>query len=99
HSIETIGYFIELNHVRSNLILSEKKNHKDDLWLNIEQIRLIIHKLYSNDIYNEIFRPFINGDCHEQYSINNLLAYLDNKLESEHEQIIDVQDIKTRLLI
>ncbi|CAF5028463.1 unnamed protein product, partial [Rotaria socialis] len=61
HSIETIGYFIELNHAQSNLIVSEKKNHKDDLWLNIEQIRLIIHKLYSNDIYNEIFRPFING--------------------------------------
>ncbi|CAF3284916.1 unnamed protein product [Rotaria socialis] len=99
HSIETIGYFIELNHVQSNLIVSEKKNHKDDLWLNIEQIRLIIHKLYSNDIYNEIFRPFINGDCHEQCSINNLLAYLDNKLESEHEPIIDVQDIKTKLLI
>ncbi|CAF0875317.1 unnamed protein product [Rotaria sordida] len=97
YSIETIKYFIELNRLQSKLILIEKKNSQDDLWLNIEQIRLITHKLYSNNIHNEIFLPFINSDCHEERSINDILTYLDNKIECEQEQVIDVQDMKTKL--
>ncbi|CAF1012550.1 unnamed protein product, partial [Rotaria sordida] len=97
YSIETIKYFIELNRLQSKFILIEKKNSQDDLWLNIEQIRLITHKLYSNNIHNEIFLPFINSDCHEERSINDILTYLDNKIECEQEQIIDVQDMKTKL--
>jgi hypothetical protein len=78
----------------------ENKTSEDDLWLNNEQIQLITHKLYSNKIYKEIFLPIVNGDCHEERSINDILAYLDKNIEcGEQEQVIDVQDMKTKLTI
>ncbi|CAF2329705.1 unnamed protein product [Rotaria sp. Silwood2] len=99
YSIETIRYFIELNRLQSKLNLFEKKHFHDDLWLNIEQTRLITHKLYSNNIYDEIFIPFINNDCHKERSINDILTYLDNRIECEQEQVIDMQDMKAKLSI
>jgi hypothetical protein len=92
YSIETIRYFIQLNHNQ------EKKNIHDDFWLNDEQIRLVTHKLYSKKIYSEIFLPLINDNCQQEYSIEDILIYLNNK-QFEQEQIIDVQDMKTKLTI
>ncbi|CAF0781046.1 unnamed protein product [Rotaria sp. Silwood1] len=99
HSIETIRYFIELNRLQLKLISIEKKSFDDDLWLNIEQTRLVTHKLYSNNIYNEIFLLFVNSDCNKERSINDILTYLDNRIECEQEQVIDMQDMKTKLSI
>jgi hypothetical protein len=99
YSIETIKHFIELNRLKSKLNLTENKTIPDDLWINNDQLRLIIHKLYSNTIYNEIFLPFIKSDYHEERTINDILAYLDNNIECEQEQVIDVQDMKTKLTI
>jgi hypothetical protein len=99
YSIETIRCLIELNHLNKNLIHNnENKNLENDSWLNNEQIRLVTHKLYSNKIYYEIFIPLMNGDCHEKRTIQDLLTYLDN-IQLEQEQLIDVQDIKTKLTI
>ncbi len=67
-------------------------------WLNNEQIRLVTHKLYSNKIYYEIFIPLINRDYHEERTIEDILTYLDN-IQLEQEQVIDVQDMKTKLTI
>jgi len=100
YSIETIGRFIELNDLESKIISTDNKSLEDDLWLNDEQIRLITHKLYSNKIYKEIFLPIINGDCHEERTMNDILVYLDKNIECiEQEQVIDVQDMKTKLTI
>jgi len=112
YSIETIRYFIELNHLNddddddddqsetTSILNHENTNVEDDFWLNNEQIRLITHKLYSKKIYYEIFIPLINGDCHEKRTIEDILMYLDNiQLEKEQEQVIDVQDMKTKLTI
>jgi len=100
YTIETIGRFIEFNNLESKLILIENKHSEDDLWLNHEQIRLITHKLYSDKIFKEIFLPIINGDCHEERNINDILIYLDKNIECvEQEQVIDVQDMKTKLTI
>jgi hypothetical protein len=99
YSIETIGRFMELNRFESKILLTENKNPEDDLWLNNEQIQLVTHKLYSNNIYKNIFIPLMNGDCHEERTINDILAYLDKNLECEQEQVIDVQDMKTKLTI
>jgi hypothetical protein len=108
YTIETIRYFIELNRLsedddddasETNSILDhENKHREDDLWLNDEQIRLVTHKLYSNKIYYEIFIPLINGDCHEERTIDDILTYLDT-IQLEQEQVIDVQDMKTKLTI
>jgi len=106
YSIETIRYFIELNHLNNDdeseetksIINNENKTFQDDYWLNNEQIRLVTHKLYSNKIYYEIFIPLINGDCHQQRTIEDILTYLDN-IQIEQEQVIDVQDMKTKLTI
>jgi hypothetical protein len=106
YSIETIRYFIQLNHLdddddeceTTSNHSHEKKNFQDDFWLNHEQIRLVTHKLYSNKIYSDIFLPIINGDCQEEHSIEDILTYLDNK-QLEQEQVIDVQDMKTKLTI
>jgi hypothetical protein len=99
HTIETIGRFIEFNRSKSRLISTEDKTSEDDLWLNNQQIRLITHKLYSNNLYNEIILPFINGDYHTERSLNDILTYLDNNIEYEHEQVIDVQDIRAKLTL
>jgi hypothetical protein len=109
YTIETIRYFIELNRLdedddddeqseTNSIVNHENKNLEDDLWLNDEQIRLVTHKLYSNKIYYEIFIPLINGDCHEERTIDDILTYLDN-IQLEQEQVIDVQDMKTKLTI
>jgi len=100
YSIETIGRFIELNNLELKIILTENKHSEDDLWLNNEQIRLITHKLYSNKIYQEIFLPIVNGNCQEERTMNDILIYLDKNIEcNEQEQVIDVQDMKTKLTI
>ncbi len=104
YSIETIRYFIGVNRLNDDDDDEfETKNHEnetmeDDLWLNDEQIRLVKHKLYSNKIYYEIFLPLINGDCHEERTIEDILTYLD-KMQLEQEQVIDIQDMKTKLTI
>ncbi|CAF0800097.1 unnamed protein product [Adineta steineri] len=104
YSIETIRYFIELNRLNEDNDNDNESDtisvltHEDDLWLNDEQIRLVTHKLYSNKIYYEIFIPLINGDCHEEQTIEHILIYLDN-IHLEQEQIIDVQDMKNKLTI
>jgi len=97
YSIETIRHFIGLNRPNDDNEF-ETKTIEDDLWLNDEQIRLVKHKLYSNKIYHEIFLPFINGDCHEERIIKNILTYLD-KMQLEQEQVIDIQDMKTKLTL
>jgi hypothetical protein len=110
-SVETIRYFIELNRLENdddddddeeseaNIILNHQtKTQEDNLWLKNEQIRLVTHKLYSNKIYFEIFIPLINGDCHEERTIDDILTYLDN-IQLEEEQVIDVQDMKSKLTI
>ncbi|CAF0726868.1 unnamed protein product [Adineta steineri] len=99
YAIETIGDFLEFNRFESKLNLTENKNTEDDLWLNNEQIRLILHKLYSNNIYNEIFLPFINGNYREEQTLDDILNYLDNNIECVQEQVIDVQDMKIKLTI
>ncbi|CAF3320289.1 unnamed protein product [Rotaria sp. Silwood2] len=76
----------------------ENNNLQDDLWLNDQQIRLVTHKLYSNQIYKEIFIPLINGDLNQQQTMHDILTYLDN-MQLEQEQVIDVQDMKTKLAI
>ncbi len=99
YAIETIRYFIELNHLDEASILDhENPDLEDHLWLNNQQIRLVTHKLYSNKIYEEIFLSLINGDCYEKRTIEDILTYLDN-IQLEQEQIIDVQDMKTKLTI
>ena len=105
HSIETIRYFIELNHFddddqyeTTSNFSPERKYFQDDFWLNHEQIRLVTHRLYSKNIYSEIFLPLINGDYQDEHSIEDILTYLDNK-QFEQEQVIDVQDMKTKLTI
>jgi hypothetical protein len=80
HAIQTIGRFIELNRFEAKLLLIENKNPDDDLWLHSEQIRLVTHQLYSNDIYENIFLPMINGDCREHRTLKDLLIYLDDIL-------------------
>lgn len=99
HKIETIGYFLDLNRSQLNLNTNENKLSQDDLWLNIEQSRLLTHKLYSNDIYNDVVRSFINENNHERSYINDILTYLDNKVEFDQQDAIDVQDMKTKLSI
>ena len=99
YTIETIGRFIEFNRSKSRLNSTENKTSENDLWLNNEQIRLITHKLYSQNLYDEIILPFLNGDYHEELTINDILTYLDNNIEYEQEQVIDVQDMKTKLTI
>jgi hypothetical protein len=104
YSIETIRHFIGLNRLNDDDDDEfETKNHQnetieDDLWLSDEQIRLVKHKLYSNKIYHEIFLPFINGDYHEERTIKDILTYLD-KMQLEKEQVIDIQDMKTKLTL
>ncbi|CAF2848328.1 unnamed protein product [Rotaria sp. Silwood2] len=104
YSIETIRYFIELNRIDDDqsetisILDYENNNLQDDLWLNDQQIRLVTHKLYSNQIYKEIFIPLINGDLNQQQTIHDILTYLDN-MQLEQEQVIDVQDMKTKLAI
>ena len=105
HSIDTIRYFFELNrltneeNLETNSNLSEDNLHsEDDLWLNDEQIRLVTHRFYSKEIYQEIFLPLINGECQEKRTIDDLLNHLDNKL-TEQEQVIDVHEMKNKLTI
>ncbi|CAF1085747.1 unnamed protein product [Rotaria sordida] len=104
YTIETIRYFIELNHIDDDQsetisIIDYDQNYiQDDLWLNDQQIRLVTHKLYSNQIYKEIFIPFINGDYQQQQTIQHILTYLDN-IQLEQEQPIDIQHMKTKLAI
>jgi len=93
YAIETVRYFLELNHIDD-----EHSSRQTDSWLTDDQIRLITHKFYSNRIYSEIFIPLINGDCHQERSIDDLLNYLDS-IPFEEDQVIDVQDIKTKLTL
>ncbi len=97
YRIETLGCLIEFNRLQSK---NEEQTSEDNLWINNEQIQLITHKLYSKNIYQEIFLPIINGNCHEKQTINDILIYLDKNFQSnEQEQVIDVQDMKTKLTI
>ncbi|CAF0725717.1 unnamed protein product [Adineta ricciae] len=100
-TIETIRHFIELNRSRSKLLVSENENSTvdDDGWLTSDQIRLVLHKLYSNNVYQEILLPFINGDCQEERSLVDILTYLDQIHECDEEQVIDVQEMKIKLTI
>jgi len=101
YSIETIRYFIGSNRLNEDEVETknpENETIEDNLWLNDEQIRLVKHKLYSNKIYYEIFIPLINGDCHEERTIKDILTYLD-KMQLEQEQVIDIQDMKTKLTL
>lgn len=96
HSIETIYHLLEFN----RLNVHENPISNDDLWLNVEQIRLITHKLYSMKMFHDIFLPIIQGNCQEKRTINDMLIYLDQMIESsEQEQVIDVQEMKTKLTI
>ncbi|CAF2466961.1 unnamed protein product [Rotaria sp. Silwood2] len=96
HEKQILNNYSQSNSLAEHL---QQKHFHDDLWLNIEQTRLITHKLYSNNIYDEIFIPFINNDCHKERSINDILTYLDNRIECEQEQVIDMQDMKAKLSI
>lgn len=104
YSIETIRYFIELNRLAIDQSKStsasdaENKNIHDNLWLSDQQTKIVTHKLYSKEIYNEIFIPLISLDSHQQQNIHDILIYLDN-IPAEQEQVIDVQDMKTKLTI
>ncbi|CAF0899141.1 unnamed protein product [Adineta ricciae] len=104
YSIETIRYFIEFNRLSDEHDEDNQSDtisvltYEDDLWLSDEQIRLVTHKLYSNKIYHEVFIPLINGDCHEERSIGDILAYLD-QIQLEQEQVIDLEDMKAKLTI
>ena len=104
YSIETIRYFIEFNRLSDEHDEDNQSDtisvltYEDDLWLSDEQIRLVTHKLYSNKIYHEVFIPLINGDCHEERSIGDILVYLD-QIQLEQEQVIDLEDMKTKLTI
>lgn len=89
YAIETIRYFLELNQV-------DEEGHQVDAWLTDDQIRLTTHKFYSNKIYSEIFIPLINGDYQQERNLDDLLNYLDS-IPFEEDQVIDVQDMKTKL--
>jgi hypothetical protein len=96
YSIETLGRLIEFNRLQSR----NNENSEENLWINNEQIQLITHKLYSKTIYHEIFLPIINRNCPEDRTINDILIYLDQNFHSnDQEQVIDVQDMKTKLTI
>lgn len=92
HVIETIYHFLEFN----RLNVHENPISNDDIWLNTEQIRLLTHKLYSLKIFHEIFLFIIQ----EKRTIHDMLLYLDQMIESnEQEQVIDIQEMKTKLTI
>ena len=99
YAIETIGRFMEFNRFEAKILLIENKNPEDDLWLHVDQIRLVTHRLYSHEIYHDVFLPIINGECREERSINDILIYLDGNIEGDDESVIDVQEMKTQLTI
>lgn len=105
HSIETIRYFFELNRLNNDDQLENESdlsddqlNIEDDLWLTDDQIHLVTHRLYSKEIYRQVFLPLINGDSKEKQTIDDLLSFLDRKLVDE-QQIIDLHEIKSKLTI
>ena len=97
HSIETIGRFIEMNRFQAKILTTENKTHSvEELWLNDEQMRLVMHRLYSYRIYNDVLIPMINGDCQEGRTMNDILVYLD---ENGDEQVIDIQAMQKQWTI
>ena len=105
YALETIRYFLEMNrlndesHSETTSIFSEDNLHiEDDLWLNDEQIRLVTHRLYSREIYYDVFIPLINGDCQEKRTIDDILNYLD-QIPIDDEHVIDVHEMKNKLTI
>lgn len=91
-TIETIRYFLAMNH------FDDEKSSEENFWLSDEQVRLVTHRLYSKEIYLNVFLPLMNGDCQEEHSIDDILTYLDQICQKE-ESVIDVQEIKTKLTI
>ena len=78
--------------------MDENQISQDDLWLNKDQIRLITHKLYSSQIYNEIILPFLNENNYRTQIINDIVNYLDSQIEYDCEQFLNLNDLKTKLL-
>ena len=76
----------------------DRQHREDELWLNDEQIRLVTHRCYSKKIYREVFIPLIHGNCREKRTIDDILVCLDRS-QSEQEQVIDVQEMRTKLTI
>lgn len=95
YTIETIRYFLELNHFYDE---ETGKCTEEQFWLSEEQIRLITHRFYSKKIYLNVFLPLFNGDCQEEHSIEDILTYLD-QMDSKEEQVIDVQEMNRKLTI
>ena len=63
----------------------------------MEQIRFVTHKLYSENMYNEAFLPFGNGNYYNERIIHDMLNYLHNEVDCKREQVLDSQDMKTKL--
>ena len=96
YTIETIRYFLALNHFDDEE--HEKSSSEENFWLSDEQVRLVTHRFYSKEIYLDIFLPLMNGDCREEHSVEDILTYLDQICHND-EQVIDVQEMKCKLTI
>lgn len=101
HKIETIRYFLKFNNFDNDLsetiktICIDNKTLQDNIWLTDQQIQLVTHKLYSNEIYNKIFIPLVNNESHKQMIIEKMLKYLDS-IQLEREEVIDIQNMKIK---